>query len=329
MRLGIAISTLDPWIFFQDVYEDLGAHYEVDVFKFYRRFYPLLDERINYSLLQKDLRVFLKSHDAVFFEWASGLLEIATQQPKECKIVTRLHRYELFEWSHRINWDRVDKIILVSHAMMRRFSEKFPEHSHKAEVIPVGVSTDKFRPSPRRFNGDIGILCNLTPRKRVYDLILAFYELSQARSDLHLHIAGGYEDLYKDYFEAMHHLVRRLDLQDRVTFYGNVTETWKWYPKIDIYISNSYSEGMQVAPMEAMSSGCYCLSHQWDGAEELLPAQNLFLTNTELVEKVLRYYDLPETAKLQEKSRLRGIACEQFDIELTKAKIRTIISELS
>jgi hypothetical protein len=38
--------------------------------------------------------------------------------------------------------------------------------------------------------------------------------------------------------------------------------------------------------MEAVASGCYCLSHDWDGADELLPAENLYLTDSQLRQSV-------------------------------------------
>jgi glycosyltransferase involved in cell wall biosynthesis len=188
---------------------------------------------------------------------------------------------------------------------------------------------EKFTPQSKEFRGDIGILCHLTPRKRVYDLILTFYELTQKQSDLHLHIGGGADPAFEDYYQALHHLINELRLKDKVTFYGNVTEPWLWYPKIDIFVSNSYSEGLQVAPMEAMASGCYCLSHRWDGAEELLPEGNLFYTSAELQEKILHYCDSPAAEKNQQRAHMRAIACDKFDIRQTKAQIIQVIDEVA
>lgn len=328
MRLGVAVAQADPWHFFQDVYDDLITHYEVDVFKYQQKKYPIFNERINKFIFHRNLMDFLESKDVVFFEWASVLLAAASHRPKKSKIITRLHRYEWFEWSDQITWSQVDKVILVSQAMLRKFSEKYPEYSYKTVVIPVGISTKKFRPSSKDFTGDIGILCNLTPRKRVYDLILSFYELHTRNRDLHLHIAGGSELFYSDYFESLRTIVERLALQECVTFYGRISEPQNWYQKIDIFVSNSYSEGMQVSPMEAMASGCYCLSHHWEGAEELLPLDHLFFTSTQLIDKVLRYCDLPESAKREEKARMTAIAHEKFDIEKIRVSIRQVIEEV-
>jgi glycosyltransferase involved in cell wall biosynthesis len=114
-----------------------------------------------------------------------------------------------------------------------------------------------------------------------------------------------------------------------VTFYGHVARPQDWYHEIDVFISNGYSEGLQVAPMEAMASGCYCLSHRWDGAEELLPEENLFWTNRELNERLLRYCDLPEAEKEQRQAQMRALVEERFNVDRTKVQIRHLIEEVA
>jgi len=234
----------------------------------------------------------------------------------------------MYQWAERINWSVVDRVILVSQAKQREFNMRFPGYAHKSIVVSPSTSLIKFSPRPRRFEGDIGILCHLTPRKRVYELILAFYELTKKRDYLRLHIAGGQDPAYEDYYSTLQYIVRKLGLQDKVIFYGHITETWDWYHRIDIFISNSYSEGLQVAPMEAMASGCYCLAHCWDGADELLPEENLFFTNGELQEKILNYCDILESERQRIIEQMRTLAVEKFDINQTKTQIRQILEEV-
>jgi glycosyltransferase involved in cell wall biosynthesis len=271
------------------------------------------------------MRAFLKQHDAVFFEWASELLATASTLPKTCGIVARLHRYELYQWADRINWDAVDRLIVVSQAKLREFSLTFPEQTHKVVMIPEAVSVQRFQPAEKRFGGDIGILCHLRPRKRVYELVLAFYELVQHNPDFRLHLGGGRAQGVGEYEDAVRQLVERLGLSDKVTFYGHVAEPEHWYPRIDVFISNGYSEGLQVSLLEAMASGCYCLSHNWDGAEELLPAGNLYYTNTELVQQLLRQAEKSDAERARDRARMRSIVCDGFDVDVTKVAIRKVI----
>lgn len=327
IRLGVAIQ--ETWSFFNEIYADLQKHYQVSTFERRTWTLPIFRERVNQRLFQYDLTRLLKENDVVFFEWASELLVAATRLPKVCGIVTRLHRYEMYRWVDKINWDHVDKIIVVSEAKRREFSQRFPGQAGKVVVIPPSTSLEKFTPLPKTFNGDIGILGNLTPRKRVYELILMFYELKQKRNNMRLHIGGGMSGADKDYYYALQHLVKELRLQDSVTFYGNVTNTCEWFHNIDIFVSNSYSEGLQVSPMEAMASGCYCLAHRWDGAEELLPEGYLFHTNEELKRMIEEYCELPEAEQLAQKQYMRALAQKNFDLNQTIEKIKGVISEVA
>ena len=181
-------------------------------------------------------------------------------------------------------------------------------------MVNEGIDTRKFVPTTKPFSGELGTLCYLGPRKRVYELILAFAEMAPRHAGLRLNI-GGSGNKHGDYNDALSSLVRKLDLGDRIRFQGEVSEPWAWHPNMDIFISNSYSEGLQVAPMEAMACGRYTLSHAWDGAEELVPADQIFLTNTELVEKVLAYADLTEGERQRKQEQMRQIACEKFDMQ--------------
>jgi glycosyltransferase involved in cell wall biosynthesis len=113
-----------------------------------------------------------------------------------------------------------------------------------------------------------------------------------------------------------------------VTFYGHVADPGGWYRNIDLFLSNSYSEGLQVAPMEAIASGRYALSHRWDGAEELLPVDALFRTERELIEKVVSYSEASEAARRNLRDGQLAIVRERFDVNKTKVQIRRVIEEV-
>jgi len=325
LKLGIVIT--ETWAFFKEVYEHLAEHHQTSLFKPREVRFPIFRDRINRTLYQRDYQSFLKSKDVVFFEWAGEQLAQASKMPKTTPIVTRLHRYEMYQWADHIQWETIDRIILVSRAKAQEFAARFPEHASKVVVIPEAISLQRFQPQYRPFRGDIGILCHLTPRKRVYELILAFAEISHQRPDLHLHIGGGKHPRFLDYYEALQVLPKKLGIQDKITFYGPVSDPEDWYRKVDIFISNSYSEGLQVSPMEAIASGCYCLSHDWDGADELLPAGNIYRTDRELAEMLSRYCDLSEAQRQQEQAALRSRVSKCFNLDEIKVQIRQVVEE--
>lgn len=325
MKIGIAIQ--ETWDFLHEIYDDLKEHHETSLFE--RRIFdlPIFNARVNRSLFRRDMQAFMDANDVVFFEWSSELLALATHLNKTCGIVTRLHRYEMYRWADKINWAAVDILILVSEAKRREFIARFPQHKSKVVVIPEAVSLDRFEQKVKPFSGDIGILCHLRPRKRVYELILAFYELTQQEDHLHLHIGGGEVQDLDEYEQALKVLVANLNLQDKVTFYGHIDNPEDWYHKIDIFISNGYSEGLQVSPMEAMASGCYCLSHHWDGADELLPEENLYYTERQLVDRIRGFCQLSESEKHSKKEAMRTIVAANFDVTKTRVQIRELIEK--
>lgn len=326
MRVGVA--TEETWDFLHEIYAYLSERHQTSLFK--RRSMlrlPVFSERLNRYVFRNDLQKFMRANDVVFFEWASELLVAASRMPKTCGIVTRLHRYEMYQWVNHINWDAVDRIILVSQAKRREFVGRFPQQAGKVIVIPEAVSLTRFAYQPKPFRGNIGILCHLTPRKRVYELILAFYELTRKQDGFHLHIGGDEHPLFGDYYLALRSLVAGLGLESKVTFYGFVSKPEAWYPNVDIFISNSYSEGLQVSPMEAVASGCYLLSHRWQGVEEMLPDDYLYYTDSELVEKICRYASLSEADRLESQKRLQSIVAEYNDVEKTRVQVCQVIED--
>jgi glycosyltransferase involved in cell wall biosynthesis len=326
MRIGVVID--ETWAFFNEIFAEFEEHHETSLYKPRQIPTPFLRERINRMISAYDMQKFLGGNDVVFFEWASHLLAVASQYPKNCGIVTRLHRYEMYQWVDQIRWEVVDRIILVSQAKRNEFQGLFPYLAHKLVVIPEAVSLMKFQPNQKPFDGDIGILCHLAPRKRVYELILVFSELRKTHPNLHLHIGGGPRPMYPDYYTSLQSIVERLDISRHVTFYGSIEDPATWYHNIDIFISNSYSEGLQVSPMEAMASGCFCLSHWWDGADELLPETNLYLTDRELIEKIEEYIDLSDEGKRRRCELLRRTVQNRFDVDKTKVEIRKLVEEV-
>lgn len=316
------------WTFFDEIFADLASHYTLQTFQPKRYRFPLLHNRLNRWKYQYEMRSVLRNNDVCFFEWASELLVQASHLPKSCAMVTRLHSFELYEWAPKVNWQTVDKVILVSHAMHELFCELYPDHAHKAVVIYNGRSLDAFQPPAHRdFTFTLGMLCNVLPVKRVYEAVLMVHGLVTEGYPARLRIAG---DIERDqrYVVAIRRLVAKLHLQEHVLLDGPVTDAPNWLQQIDIFLSNSYWEGQQVALLEAMASGCYCLAHHWAGAEEMLPGETLFLTEAELQEKIVAYSRISDGERLACQHKLRRIACEKFNIERTSAQIRTVLDAL-
>lgn len=329
-KLGIFVGENGLWTFFKDIYNDFNAHYDTTVFTSKQYRLPIMSGRINTWIYRNRMRSILQESDACFFEWASEMLDVATHMPKYVPIVTRLHSFELAEWAHRIKWDHVDRIIFVSEAIRRKFIAKYPAHGGKTLVVYNAIPVEKYTPVWRTFDFSLGMLCAIIPIKRVYEIILTVKELRDQGYKPTLHIAGGpAQGSYDDrYYISVRSLVERLDLEEAVHFYGHVNDTVAWLQKIDIFISNSFWEGMQTALLEAMASGCYCLSHFWDGVEEALPPENIYINENELKHKLITYAQLNDDERVRYKTQMVEIARLKFNIEDKKMQLREVISSL-
>jgi glycosyltransferase involved in cell wall biosynthesis len=328
-KVGVFVGENGNWSFFKEIFNEIDSRHKVNLFKERTYTTPILSGRLNMWAHQNGIRAILRRSDVCFFEWASELLVSASYMPKYCPIVTRLHSFEIFAWAPKVNWDHVDRVIFVSEEMRRKFNIIYPNHAQKTTVIHSACLTNKFIPVNRTFGLNLGMLCSIHPRKRIYEIIMMLNELIRQGYKAHLHIAGERihgPDL-DEYYVATQNLVHKLDLAHDVTFYGKVEDTAKWLQKIDIFITNSYWEGLPASLCEAMASGCYCLSHFWDGAEEALPRENLYSTENELQQKIIEYYNFTTEERKSHQEQMRRIACEKFDLDKNKMRICEIIEE--
>jgi glycosyltransferase involved in cell wall biosynthesis len=231
----------------------------------------------------------------------------------------------------RINWGNVDKIIFISEHVRRKFITQYPEQAQKTVVVYNAIPVEKFPPVQREFDFSMGMLGHITPIKRIYEIILLTRELLDMGYSPTLHIAGGEKNKGRidRYYIAVHEVVKKLHLQENVKFYGHVDDPSDWFQNIDIFISNSYWEGLQTALLEAMASGCYCLGHFWDGVEEVLPSEYIYGTEAELKQKLVEYAGLSAEARQERTARLTAIVHERFDIHKNKILIGDVVKTLT
>jgi len=310
--IGIVFED-DPQ-FFRPIEDELWKKHKVAVFapRFIRA--PVIGLSANKALLDIQLAQFLRNRAVVVFEWAGSLLVKASHMRKRCPIICRLHSIELAVTAPLVDWSRVDIVIVPSDHIKRRLFAVAKTPPKSVVVIPYGVNLDRFHGTQRQHGYRLGMLCSLFPVKRIYEAILTVAELRQDGHPFVLDVVGstGTEDALR-YFWAMQSLIDKLELHDAVTLRGYQQNIDTWHHDIDVFISNSYWEGQQVALLEAMASGCFCLSHFWGGVEEVLPAENIFVTSRDLRSKLLNYASLHDEDRISLQRSMRALAEARFD----------------
>jgi len=279
--------------FIKEIQADFSEDHDVKVF--YRK------ERIrpwNIPFIKSKLRKIMRWADVCYFDWAAHPLEIAShmRKPKNTRIITRLHKFELTSWAPKINWKLVDMVIFVSSAIRDRFKESYP--SVDATVIHNFVPMDHFSPSKKQFDNItniISIVGNIIPEKRIYDIILAIKKIRN-QVPVRLFIVGDDSTTHAQHLRAA---VKYLGLEDCVIFKGYHKNIKLIYQASDIVVCNSLSESFSYVLQEAALSGCYTLTHDWLGSEEFYTDDMRYTHTDEFIEKVLNYYNLSSSKRSQ------------------------------
>lgn len=201
----------------------------------------------------------------------------------------------LFQRLSHVIWRHAACVVANSVGLSTLAKLSAPEQ--RIEVIPNGVDTDCFHPSPAAPDG-FEILCvaRLIPRKGIADLIRAVAALPPvARLSL---IGDGTEG------ESLKLLAAGLGISERVRFLGSLphNELPAHYRAAHVFALPSTNEGMSNTVLEAMASGLPLVLTDTGGTAELLEAgANGFVAPmgdpAGLARALLRYLEDPELAR--------------------------------
>lgn len=97
---------------------------------------------------------------------------------------------------------------------------------------------------------DVITVCNLIPRKRVQDIILALDVLKKRGFYLKLCIVG--DGIERD---MLHELVQEKELEKQVHFAGWQNNVHDYMKESKIYVQASYAEGFSISLIEAIATG--------------------------------------------------------------------------
>lgn len=141
--------------------------------------------------------------------------------------------------------------------------------STRVHVIHNGVSSSWFSPEPvaarQRTPIIIGCAGRLQPMKGHELLLRAIRELTNRSLRARLLIAGGGSSL-----DAHRQLAAELGLADRVEFLGRVREMKAFYDQLDIYALPSFTEGLPISMLEAMSRSLPVVATRVGGIPEVV-----------------------------------------------------------
>jgi len=265
--------------------------------------------------------------DIIWFEWANEVAIFGTDygKIKGKKVIIRLHSYEIFtDFTKRINWTTVDRLIFVAPHIKGILKEFLPdiEKKVKMDIVYNGIDLDKTPFQEREPGYDIAWVGFINYKKNPQMALQILKKLTDIDKRYILHVAGSYQDSrYKIYLE---YIIREMGLQDNVIFHGWIDDMEEFWKDKNYLLHTSIQEGHSYAIMEAMARGIKPIIHNFRGAKELYRTTDIFNTIEEAVNIITARFSNTGICLLNR----NWVIDKGWTLENQLKKIRNIIREI-
>jgi len=184
----------------------------------------------------------------------------------------RVHWTACFKRLARVVYDQADIIVTVCQAN-RAFQIEAGAIPSRCRVISNGVDMRRFgTPCPRFLPRDrpyhVGLVGRVVPIKDIERFIRAARRVVDRLPDVNFWVLGptDHDAVYADKCRA---LVHKLGLDGQLHFVGQVDPV-DWYPRLDLLVLTSVSEGQPLALLEGMAAGIPAVATRVGGCAGLL-----------------------------------------------------------
>ena len=246
------------------------------------------ETRIFEGRTDTDLYDLMSWADISWFEWCTNLAAAASNMPKVCKTIVRLHRYEAYEqWPQQVNWNNVDVLITLGNEITRQsLLSKVPDIETRTSVVavPNGIDLEKFKFRDRPRGKNIAFLANLRLVKNPAFVMQCMQKLHYIDPQYRLFFAGSFQDKVLEQY--LRHIVKALDIEDVVSFDGWQNDVNAWLADKHFIVSTSICEGHPVGILEAMAAGLKPVIHNFLGADLVFPREYLFNISEQFCEQI-------------------------------------------
>lgn len=248
-----------------------------------------------------------------------------------------------------IYYNLVVKDILKSANAIHYTTEDESEKCHsflglrkRKVVIPNGIDLSEFRDlsASRKFrerypelkDKKVILFLGRIARIKGLDILIRAYNILAKESDeVHLFIAGGGEEGYKEKIEKQ---VSNSKLQKRVTFSGflNSEEKLEAYAGSDIFVLPSYSENFGLSVVEAMACAVPVVISDKVGIYREIRDKNsgiIVKTNTESVYHGIKKLLEDESLRKELSENGKALVKEYYDIDKVADKMIEVFREIS
>ncbi len=226
---------------------------------------------------------FLPGSDIINVLSPIGEKRIISVRNKESFFVHNLFRKQYI----RYTYEHCDKIVCVSDVVRRDVTDFFGAPADRTVTIYNAIEDKKDKKN--------AAVSPVSPRDKAFmegnRVIVTAGRLNFQKGQDHLirafaHMVGkgGYDDCRLmilgsgELMEALKELTRRLGIEDKVRFTGNIHGPEEYFKASDVFVLSSYIEGIPNVLLEAMQCGLPCISTECGAREILSPDTDCFET---------------------------------------------------
>ncbi|MBV9962913.1 MAG: glycosyltransferase, partial [Parafilimonas sp.] len=165
-----------------------------------------------------------------------------------------------------------DSLVYVSHEVGEVVNKSQKGRffkTQKAVTILNGINTEKFSNAHRlnenlRENFTVGLVARFRPQKRVDRWVEVASEIYKLNPNIKFLMVGdGPDD------EMLREKIKSLNMEGKIELPGMLSDTVAAFKRIDIFLLTSDFEGLPLAIMEAMSTGCVPVVSNVGGIKQL------------------------------------------------------------
>lgn len=173
-----------------------------------------------------------------------------------------------------------DKIVGISECV-RSDLERNGAAKNKTEVVYNGIDLNKYKECNQRHYNEtetiVGCVARIMPKVKGQDLLLEAANIIKNRgySKFKFVFAGGVSESQRKEFQRLEEYVIENELEEIISFIGNVTDVPGFMNSIDICVVPSRTEGFGLTLIEAMAMGVPCVAMDTEGPEELIKKINI------------------------------------------------------
>ena len=213
------------------------------------------------------------------------------------------------------SWNTADEVIVISNEV----ESWLDSHTKliKPHVINYWISLKNYRSVNLNSSVNIGFLGRLNKNKGIEDLVASLNELDL---DFNLSIGGFGAENYINFLKQK----MNKNVLKKSKFIGYVEDQSKFFEGIDIFVFPSYSEGLGLVLLEAMSYQKLCITRNVEPMNQFINDANGYLFNNteDLKQCILKASkDLNNEEVINEKIHNLKKVLEIYDIKNVFPKI--------